>query len=483
MARTSGTQIQKRQPLLRTTWFKIAVLTFLYYAAGRYAFSFFSQNAIVTPAAFIPEGIALAAALLYGYRILPGIFLGQLWLAYAAGLGALPSVSIAIVNMLEAAIAIVIFERYGFDTHLEKLRDVSGLIVTVLFVLQPFSALLGNTVLYYSGNLGETSFGQNLFFWWFGNVVGQLLITPFLLLLYHHIDKLKRRKNLFLFLSLLFAVWVLHYFITTKHLLLLMFATLPPLIYFATKEPLYATAAAVYLSLSSLVFAQIELGTLQYEAMKIDEIVRLNLFILGHIVFVLITASVFFEKEKSIRLFKKMAQYDFLTGLPNRYLLEEKLAATLYLSRTQRKNIPIGYVDVDGFKAVNDRCGHHIGDLLLKEIVEKMRRHIDTQEDLIRMGGDEFLILFNRIRSKEALERRLRALMREVRDIRRIEDCDIDVSLSIGIACTLDDGDTIDALIQAADAAMYTAKRKGKNRYVYARNSGRTPVRHTKGVA
>jgi integral membrane sensor domain MASE1 len=160
------------------------ILALLYFLGGKFSFSFFYQDKIVTLTAFLPEGFALAAVLIYGPRILPGIVLGQFALALDAGLQLIPALGVALVNGIEALLAAFLARYLHFDIQLRRVRDILILTVLIFFVLQPFSSLLGNGVLYLAHETHNHYFHADLFYWWFGNSMGQILLTPLLLTLY-----------------------------------------------------------------------------------------------------------------------------------------------------------------------------------------------------------------------------------------------------------------------------------------------------------
>ncbi|HHO65616.1 MAG TPA: hypothetical protein ENJ71_03730, partial [Epsilonproteobacteria bacterium] len=104
-------------------------------------------------------------------------------LAFFSGLPLAAALGISFVNTAEAGLALWLFRYFQLSRHLTHIRDLFGLLLMIVFVLQPFSALLGNTVLYFFGTAEHSTFWQNSFFWWFGNVIEQILFAPMLLIL------------------------------------------------------------------------------------------------------------------------------------------------------------------------------------------------------------------------------------------------------------------------------------------------------------
>ena len=162
---------------------KIFLLTLVYYLSGKLSFMISQDNQIVTIVIFAAEGFALASVLLFGRGMWVGIFIGQFILAYSSGLSFVPSMAISAINSVEAILAVTLFYKYGFHKNLNRMRDVYGLLLLIIFVLQVFSSLLGNLVLYSSSVITWEVLPSSLFSWWFGNAMGQILFTPTLLLL------------------------------------------------------------------------------------------------------------------------------------------------------------------------------------------------------------------------------------------------------------------------------------------------------------
>jgi len=449
------------------TLLRILLMAAVYYGTGLLSLMLLQKDSIITVSAFAPEGFALAAALIYGRSILPGIFLGQLLLALSSGLPVFAAVDIGLVNTAEAAIAIFLFHRFKLSIHLSASRDLFGLILLVILVLQPFSAFLGNFVLYMYDVEYYSSFMQNIFFWWFGNVMGQLLFTPMLLIIYDN------KKNLNL-LRLFFTVFIfacynylLQGVLEIENVSVLLILTLPLTIYLAEYSLLYASIATVTLSIVSAIMVHLGIGLFARSASAVDNIINLNFFILSHTILVLLIGILFKEKEEAIRHLKSMAYYDFLTGLPNRHLLHEKIQHSIYLAKINHKQNAICFIDLDGFKDVNDTFGHHIGDQLLKEVSCRLQIFVSGEDELLRIGGDEFVMIFNGIDTLEIFEKKLNNLLKVLCEIERIEGYPVNISASVGIAWCPKNGLNEKTLIEIADNAMYKAKKQGKNCYVF----------------
>jgi diguanylate cyclase (GGDEF)-like protein len=168
--------------------------------------------------------------------------------------------------------------------------------------------------------------------------------------------------------------------------------------------------------------------------------------------------------DKRVRV---LAYYDSLTGLPNRILLHERLAAALLAARNVGKKVAVLFLDLDEFKVINDSLGHSVGDLLLKEVAARLQKLIRDQDTVARLGGDEFLVVLAGLEAesdaKQIAERILKAVGANFVNNGLL----LNVTCSIGVGLFPTHGDDTETLIKHADAAMYTAKEAGRNRIRY----------------
>ncbi|WP_263377032.1 GGDEF domain-containing protein [Granulicella aggregans] len=176
------------------------------------------------------------------------------------------------------------------------------------------------------------------------------------------------------------------------------------------------------------------------------------------------------ELKEAKRQAEVLATHDFLTGLPNRVLLSESIRHAL--AEVHRKGGSFGVVaiDFDGFKAINDTYGHQGGDKFLQEMAARMKSGIRDGDTVTRLGGDEFVLLVNEAKKSEDVMLTVRRLFDSVRRPLCLEGGSMIPSLSAGIAVFPVDGVSETELMAKADAALYEAKRKGKNRFVLAEN-------------
>lgn len=170
------------------------------------------------------------------------------------------------------------------------------------------------------------------------------------------------------------------------------------------------------------------------------------------------------KKEHEKRL-ERLAHYDGLTGLPNRSLLADRLRQAIAQARRRGSRLAVAYLDLDGFKPVNDQYGHHMGDRLLVEVASRLQGLLRAGDTAARLGGDEFVLLINDLDSLAELESILERVLDHLSQPFQAKGHTVQISASIGVTLFPDDGSDGDALLRHADQAMYEAKRRGQNRY------------------
>jgi diguanylate cyclase (GGDEF)-like protein/PAS domain S-box-containing protein len=160
-----------------------------------------------------------------------------------------------------------------------------------------------------------------------------------------------------------------------------------------------------------------------------------------------------------------LAYYDALTGLPNRALLQDRLSKALASARRQKDKVALLFLDLDRFKDTNDSLGHSLGDLLLQNVAERLKRCAREQDTVARLGGDEFLIVLTNVKEIAdafvAAERFMHAMTTEF----VVQGHSLSISCSVGISMFPENGTDSEILIKNADAAMYCAKESGRNSF------------------
>lgn len=185
------------------------------------------------------------------------------------------------------------------------------------------------------------------------------------------------------------------------------------------------------------------------------------------------------RRKQSEERIRQLAYFDVLTGLPNRLLLVDQMRNALAYAARNVSKIAVMFVDLDDFKRVNDTLGHDAGDELLRIVAGRISNSVrltdavsrvdadDSGASIARLGGDEFVVLLSQLKHPEDSSIIARRMLQALIEPMRIAGQEIVVSCSIGIAISPEDGDSTESLLMNADAAMYRAKRKGRNTFQF----------------
>jgi diguanylate cyclase (GGDEF)-like protein len=169
--------------------------------------------------------------------------------------------------------------------------------------------------------------------------------------------------------------------------------------------------------------------------------------------------------ENTALLMSVKAERDFLTGLPNRALLTDRLAQSIALAQRHRKKVALMYLDLDQFKNINDSLGHSVGDQLLQSVARRLESCVRHSDTVSRQGGDEFVVLLSEVTAAQDAVLTAEKLIKAIAEPNLIGKHRLNVTLSIGISLYPDDGEDVEAVLTNADTAMYYAKRSGRNNY------------------
>lgn len=183
------------------------------------------------------------------------------------------------------------------------------------------------------------------------------------------------------------------------------------------------------------------------------------------------------EREKIAAELDFLANHDALTGLPSLRLCKDRLNHSLAEARRNRQTSAVMFLDLDGFKAINDQYGHEFGDQLLKVTAQRIRAEIRETDKVARIGGDEFVIILSSLPENEIAERIAASLIEQLAKPVFIEDTSVAISASIGISIYPQNGTTAEELIRSADKAMYRIKHQGKNDFGFVTlENSKSPV-------
>jgi diguanylate cyclase (GGDEF)-like protein len=177
------------------------------------------------------------------------------------------------------------------------------------------------------------------------------------------------------------------------------------------------------------------------------------------------------ELQRQSAQLAELARHDALTGLINRRELMVRLVQALQRAERRERVVVLMFIDLDGFKAINDTHGHATGDLVLKEVAARVQRHVRQEDSMARIGGDEFVIMLSEVAMQEGALRVANAALRDIGGITEVDGRPVQLSASIGISSVRGSAGVSqypDLLLSRADAAMYHAKQQGKNCYCFS---------------
>ncbi len=162
-----------------------------------------------------------------------------------------------------------------------------------------------------------------------------------------------------------------------------------------------------------------------------------------------------------------VATHDALTSLPNRTMFSDRLSQALAQAQRYNRRLALLFVDLDGFKIVNDTFGHEVGDVLLREIASRLRACLREGDVIGRIGGDEFVVLIEEFGEPEQLALVARKVLETMAQPVAVRGQECRVTASVGISAYPQDGKDSQTLLKNADSAMYRAKEQGKNRFQF----------------
>ena len=194
------------------------------------------------------------------------------------------------------------------------------------------------------------------------------------------------------------------------------------------------------------------------------------------------TAQDISERKRSEREIHRLAYYDSLTGLPNRVLFKDRVTQAIAHAHRYQYHLALLFLDLDRFKVINDTLGHNVGDMLLKNVADRLAesvRHSDSigrsandlGHELARLGGDEFTVLLTNLRDVQDASKVARRILEALARPFAVSGHEIFVTVSVGIAIFPADGESVDVLLKNSDTAMYHAKEQGRNNVQYYSNA------------
>ncbi len=419
------------------------------------------------------SGLALAALLLFGRQLWPGVLVGALMTHVAAGMPVVAAAGISLGAAGAAWLGAYLLHRYAsFDTHLHNVADIFRLLCWGAVVSTFFCA--ANGALWFA--LQEiTSWQQyipTLMFWWMGDMMGIMLFAPPIISCLRPSPFVwtSRTRQ---FAALLAAAFIaLCMMVFTSFGPAIMGQNLPPYLLF----PLIVCAALCFdFRTVSLALLLVYMGTF-FSLSNAAELLpptplaeAANVWMYNMLLSVVgLTVLVVKEQRDNVHKVKfeqnihSLSNYDLLTGLPNRSLLQDRFKQLLAAAHRDNQQFAVLNLDLDRFKHVNNSMGHTVGDSLLQCVAGRLQKCIREVDTLSRIGGDEFIILLRETDSEGAI-RVADRLLKSLKEPCSIDLVKISVQASIGISIYPDNADDAATLIQRANMAMYRAKEEGRN--------------------
>lgn len=171
------------------------------------------------------------------------------------------------------------------------------------------------------------------------------------------------------------------------------------------------------------------------------------------------------QLEEYNHALESLAMHDALTGLPNRRLLMDRLSLSIAHAHRNNSTMAVMYLDLDGFKEINDNLGHDAGDTLLKMVANRLTASVRQEDTVARISGDEFMIGLWEVNDAEGVATLVTKVIQAVSQPYRIQERDVGITTSIGVGIYPLHGEEVETLMKSADVALYEAKRAGKNDY------------------
>ncbi len=455
---------------------KILTLFAIYFSTARLGLSFDAVNRFAT-LVWLPSGISVAALLLFGYRLWPGILLGAFLANLFNGAPFLVAVGIGIGNTLEALVGTYLLKCNGFRSSLDHLRDVLVLVLLAVPLSAIISATFGVSSLVLGKVIAFSSYYLTWRAWWIGDMISILILTPLLLTWStwpHAKVSGKRLAEIGILTVFVLAVGLIVFLgplYTGQRNYSLTYLVFPSLILAALRfGPRGAISAICAFSILAIV------GTIQGVASfspggLSESLLSLQIFVGIIAVTALILAAVMaerseLEQHKQERILA-LATTDPVTSLPNHRALLAQLDQELERAQRYDRACSLLFLDLDHFKALNDGYGHAVGDVVLCEFAELVRAQLRGMDTVGRWGGEDFVVILPEVQVEDALHVAEAVQTTVAAHTFRVGG-GIHLTCSIGLASYPVHAQEREKLLSAADQTMYAAKRFGRNQVLVA---------------
>ena len=439
-------------------------LAAIYYFAARLGLRFAYINSSVTTI-WPPAGIALAAFVLFGYRVWPAI-LGAAFLANYMTTGVvLPSIGISIGNTLEGLVAAYLVNRFARGGRVfDRVRDILRFTLLAALISTTISASIGVVSLALGGLAAWDQAPRIWLTWWLGDAVGDMVIAPALIIWigvkpapsWTRAQVIEGIALLLVTAAVTYATFggvfpERHYPLTVLLWPVMIWVAFR----FGPRE-----AATLMLVVSAIAIARTLSGVGPFSVYSNNEsLVLLQVWTGITAVTSLVLAAVVAAQRDIQGTWRELAVTDPLTGLANHRQLINALEAEIRRSRRTAQPLAVVLLDLDGLKQINDRHGHLSGSLAIRRVAEALLGSCRATDTAARFGGDEFALVL-----PETGEAAAWHVARGVVDRLATDAEKPNLSISVGVAVYPGHGETVEALLNAADVALYETKERRKGR-------------------
>ncbi len=435
------------------------VLSVAYFIAGKLGLALAFVHPSST-AVWPPTGIALAALLMFGYDVWPGVFLGAFFVNLTTAGTPLTSLAIAIGNTAEGLIAAYLVKRFAKGTNaFQRARDTFKFAALAGLAAPIVAATIGVTTLSIAGYAPWAQFQPIWLTWWLGDGTGALLIAPLILLWVadfgFHWNRSQLVEITTLVVGLIFVGEIVFcgLFISGTRGYSLEYLCIPFLLWaalrFGQREAIGATVALSGIAIWGTLHGFGPFTTPD----KNDSLLLLQAFTAIIAAMTLALAAMSSERRRIEADVSNLAVTDPLTGLANYRKLIDVLDAEVRRSNRTGRAFSVLLIDMDHLKEINDRFGHLAGSRALCRLSDILRIYCRSIDTAARYGGDEFALVMPETEEEEAEQVAARICACAQEDLEQPS-----ISVSIGAAVYPKSGETIDLLLDAADRAMYSMK-------------------------
>jgi diguanylate cyclase (GGDEF)-like protein len=474
-------------------WIQFLVLPVLFYVGVKLSLAFAVMPEVLVML-WIPNALLLAALLHYGFRR----YVYFAVLIIAAEIAAdyptfslVEAVAFGLINLIEVTLAYWLLCRWRFDARFATPGDI-GKFVMAGPVIGAFVAACGGAAIYSYFRGGHTSYLDFQQVWWFSDALGLLILTPLALCLWPPLPLKPGHSAAWRWydgVALAGAVIVLAAFLAADRgmldgISLRPVLLLPLAVYVAARFGLRATTLALVL-LAAVVLYVTKNGQQPFGELPVRETVVLvqefaiimSVMALGLAVLLAQARATTRELEARVRdrtaalseantQLEKLAVTDSLTNVLNRRALFALLQREIERAQRHQRGLAVIMLDVDHFKAINDRHGHGVGDVVLRHVVAKTTQVIRGTDTMARYGGEEFVLVAPETDRADAVQ-----LAERMRDVLRSSEVAVNhdalhVTASFGVAVLYADDDQPEQILRRADEALYAAKTAGRDRVV-----------------